>query len=138
VNFFYTWGILKVEITVEGAMDKVIIKNILARGIIGIHEWEREKPQDILINIELSTMNRQPESPDDIECCVDYSKVTKRVIYVAESAKRYTLEALAEDIAQVCLEDIRVVKTTVRVEKPGAVRFSESVGVEIERSQNIS
>ena len=24
-------------------MDKVIIKNILARGIIGIHEWEREK-----------------------------------------------------------------------------------------------
>ena len=36
-------------------MDKVIIKNILARGIIGIRDWEREKPQDILINIELST-----------------------------------------------------------------------------------
>ncbi len=49
---------------------------------------------------------------------------------------RFTLEALAEDIAQLCLEDPRVLKTTVRVEKPGAVRFSQSVGVEIERSRS--
>jgi FolB domain-containing protein len=126
-----------VEITVEGVMDKVIIKNILARGIIGIHEWEREKPQDILINIELYTRAREPESPDDIDYCVDYSKATKKVIHIAENAKRFTLEALADDIAQMCLEDSRVIKTTVRVEKPGAVRFSESVGVEIERSRNM-
>ena len=119
-------------------MDKVFIKNILAHGIIGIHEWEREKPQDILINIELSTCIRLPDSADVIENCVDYSEVTKLVISIAENSKRYTLEALAEDIANACLEDTRVLKTTVRVEKPGAVRFSESVGVEIERSQNLA
>jgi dihydroneopterin aldolase len=59
--------------------------------------------------------------------------VAKKIINHAENAKRYTLEALAEDIAQLCLVDPRVLKTTVRVEKPGAVRFSQSVGVEIER-----
>ena len=118
-------------------MDKVIIKNILARGIIGIHEWEREKKQDILINLELLTMIRQAETPDDINYCVDYSIMTKKVISIAENSKRLTLEALAEDIAQACLEDVMVLKTTVRVEKPGAVRFSESVGVEIERSRNL-
>ena len=32
-------------------MDQVIIKDLLVRGIIGINDWEREKPQDILINI---------------------------------------------------------------------------------------
>jgi FolB domain-containing protein len=114
-------------------MDKIIIKNILARGIIGIHDWEREKPQDILINIELSSATRKTDSPDDITECIDYSKVTKRVLNLAENAKRFTLEVLAEDIANLCLEDQRVLKTTVRVEKPGAVRFSDSVGVEIER-----
>lgn len=117
-------------------MDKIIINNILARGIIGIRDWERENPQDILINIELFTEMRKPDSPDDITECVDYSKVTKKVLYHAENAKRFTIEALAEDIAQLCLEDSRVLKTTVRVEKPGAVRFSQSVGVEIERSRN--
>ena len=119
-------------------MDKVIIKNILARGIIGIHEWEREKPQDILINIELNTDIRKPGTLDDISACIDYSKMTKKVISHAETAKRFTVEALAEDIAILCLEDPRVLKTTVRVEKPGAVRFSQSVGVEIERERSNS
>ena len=114
-------------------MDKIIIKNILARGIIGIHDLEREKPQDILINVDLFTAPRSAASPDDINICIDYSKVTKKVLKYAENAKRFTIEALAEDIAALCLEDPRVLKTTVRVEKPGAVRFSQSVGVEIER-----
>ena len=115
-------------------MDKIIIKDILARGIIGIRDWEREKKQDILINIELFTEIRKPDTPDAIDNCVDYSEVTKMVLSLAEHANRFTLEALAEDIAQLCLKDPRVLKTTVRVEKPGAVRFSKSVGVEIERS----
>jgi FolB domain-containing protein len=115
-------------------MDKVIIKNILARGIIGIREWEREKPQDILINIELYTDAYEQSDADDIAECIDYSEVTKKVIQHAETAQRFTVEALAEDIARICLEDPRVLKTTVRVEKPGAVRFTQSVGIEIERS----
>jgi FolB domain-containing protein len=116
-------------------MDKTFIKDILARGILGIHDWEREKPQDILINIELFTQERKPGASDDIAECIDYSAVTKKVIQHAESARRFTVEALAEDIAALCLQDKRVVKTTVRVEKPGAVRFARSVGVEIVRSQ---
>jgi FolB domain-containing protein len=119
-------------------MDKIIIKNILARGIIGINDREREKPQDILINIELFTANRNITTPDDIVECVDYSEVTKKVLVLAEKAKRFTLEALTEDIAELCLEDPRVLKTTVRVEKPGVLRFTESVGVEIERTRGIS
>ncbi len=116
-------------------MDKVLIKNILARGIIGIRDWEREKPQDILINLELFTESYENLGSDDIDECIDYSDVTKKVIQHAETAQRFTVEALAEDIARICLEDSRVLKTTVRVEKPGAVRFTQSVGVEIERSR---
>jgi FolB domain-containing protein len=117
-------------------MDKIIIKDIHARGIIGIRDWEREKPQEILINIELFTHSRKPDTSDVIDECVDYSQLTKKVLMYAENAERFTIEALTEDIAQICLEDSRVLKTTVRVEKPGAVRFSQSVGVEIERSRN--
>ncbi|PWB55145.1 MAG: dihydroneopterin aldolase [Anaerolineales bacterium] len=119
-------------------MDKVIIKDILARGILGIHDWEREKPQDILINIVLFTEERKQAASDDIAECIDYSAVTKQVIRHAESARRFTVEALAEDIADICLADKRVLKTTVRVEKPGAVRFAQSVGVEIERSRELA
>jgi FolB domain-containing protein len=119
-------------------MDKVVIKNIQARGIIGIRDWERKKTQEILINIVLFTQVRNADTADDIDSCIDYSVLTKKVLSHAETAGRFTVEALAEDIARICLEDSRILKTTVRVEKPGAVRFSQSVGVEIERCRDQS
>jgi len=114
-------------------MDKVIIKNLLARGIIGIRDWERKRPQDILINITLFNDTHRAGETDDINDCADYSTVSKKVLAHAESAGRFTVEALANDLAKLCLEEANVQKVIVCVEKPGAVRFAESVGVEIER-----
>lgn len=117
-------------------MDKVIIKDLLARGIIGIHDWEREKPQDILINIVAFTDTRRAAQTDDIADCVDYSKLSKLVIAHAQTAARFTVEALANDLAKICLEQTGVQRVIVRVEKPGAVRFAASVGVELERGRD--
>ena len=114
-------------------MDQVIIKDLVARGIIGINDWERKKKQEILINIVMFTDIRKAATSDDIADCVNYRTVTKKVIAHAESAARYTVEALASDIAGLCLEEPGVQKVRVRVEKPGAVRFANSVGIEIER-----
>jgi FolB domain-containing protein len=116
-------------------VDKIIIKDLTARGIIGINDWEREKKQEILINIVLETDIRQAGLKDAIDDSVDYRAVAKKVIAHAESAACYTVEALVTGIARICLDEPRVQKVKVRVEKPGAVRFSRSVGVEIERSR---
>jgi FolB domain-containing protein len=115
-------------------MDQVIITDLVARGIIGINDWEREKPQEIRINIVLFADLKKAGKSDDIEDCVDYSMVSKKVVAHAESAHRLTVEALAADLARICLEVPGVMKVRMRVEKPGAVRFAKSVGVEIERS----
>jgi FolB domain-containing protein len=116
-------------------MDQVLIKDLLVRGIIGINDWERVTIQDILINIVLFTDLRRAGESDDIADCVNYRTVAKKVQAHTETARRFTVEALAADIARLCLEDPLVQRVRVRVEKPGAVRFSNSVGVEIERSR---
>lgn len=115
-------------------MDKVIIKDLLARGIIGVNDWERKRAQDILINIILFTDTSRAGETDHINDCVNYSTVSKKVMAHAETSQRMTVEALANDLAKLCLEENGVQKVIVRVEKPGAVRFAASVGVEIERS----
>lgn len=115
-------------------MDKVFITDLIARGIIGINDWEREHPQEILINIIIYTDLREAGESDDISKSVNYRTVAKKVLQHAETAGRLTVEALAADIAKICLKEIGVNKVNVRIEKPGAVRFSKSVGVEIERS----
>jgi FolB domain-containing protein len=117
-------------------MDKVIIKDLLARGIIGVHDWERNRPQNIMINITMFTDTRRAAQTDSLDDCINYSTMSKKVLAHAESVNRLTVEALANDLARICLEENGVQKVIVRVEKPGAVRFSESVGVEIERSRD--
>jgi|SRR3972149_1976845 len=117
-------------------MDKVIIKDLLARGIIGVNDWERKRAQDILINLTLFTDAKRAGETDNLEDCVNYSTMSKKIQARAESAGRLTVEALANDLAKICFEDKGVQKVIVRVEKPGAVRFAGSVGVEIERSRD--
>ena len=114
-------------------MDKVFINDLLARGIIGVYDWEREIQQDILINIIIETDTQQAADNDQIQNCIDYDTLSKKVLSWVESSQRLTVEALASDIAKICLNETLAEKVTVRVEKPGAVRFAKSVGVEITR-----
>lgn len=116
------------------AEDRIEIKDLLLRGILGINDWEREKPQDILINLTLFADLRAAGASDEIADTVNYRTLTKRVIEHVESSARFTVEALAADLAALCLEAPGVRRARVRVEKPGALRFARSVGVEIERA----
>ncbi len=117
------------------AQDQIHIKDLLLRGIIGINDWEREKEQDILINITLFGDLKAAGKSDDIEDTINYRTITKQVIAHIDKSKRFTVEALAQDIVEICLRTQGVERARVRVEKPGALRFARSVGVEIERGQ---
>jgi FolB domain-containing protein len=114
-------------------MDQILIKDLLVRGVIGISDQERATPQDILMNVVLFTDIREAAETDDFDDCVNYSTVAKKLFAHAEKAARHTVEALATDLANLCLAEPGVVGVRVRVEKPHAVRFAGSVGVEIER-----
>ena len=114
-------------------MDKILITNLHAHGIIGVYDEERITPQDILINITLYTNTRRAAKSDALEDCINYDALSQKIRAHAENARRLTVEALAEDIARLCLEEVGVKKTLVRVEKPEAIDFVEKVGVEIER-----
>jgi FolB domain-containing protein len=114
--------------------DQIEIKDLLLRGIIGINDWEREKKQDILINITLFGDLAPAGESDRIEDTMNYRTLTKDVIEHVETVGRFTVEALAADVARMCLETPGVERVRVRVEKPGALRFARSVGVCIERS----
>ena len=114
-------------------MDKILIKNLRVQGILGVNDWERTTYREIIINAMLFTETRRVAQSDDIANCIDYSQVAKEIRVLVEEARRFTVEALAEDIAGLCLSRPGVMKVTVRVEKPGAVPGTETVGVEIER-----
>lgn len=115
--------------------DKIIITDLLLRGLIGFQEWEREKKQDILINLTLFTDMRQAGTSDDVADALDYKALTKAIIAHVDETQYDLVEALASAIARLCVVEHGAARAIVRVEKPGALRFSRAVGVEIERTR---
>ena len=116
-------------------MDRVLISDLSARCIIGVNEHERREKQDVLINLTIYTDMRAAAHSDRIEDAVDYRELRTRVVEMVEESQFYLLEALAQAIADVCLDQKGVSKVTARVDKPGALHFARSVAVEIERER---
>ena len=116
------------------AEDQIIIKDLMLRGIIGINDWEREQKQDILVNLTLTLDLKPAGESDQIEDTANYRTLTKQIIAYVEGSAHFTVEALATEIARMSVTTPGVERARVRVEKPGALRFARSVGVEIERS----
>ena len=117
------------------ADDRILVRDLRLRGIVGINDWERRKRQDIVINLTLFGDFRRAGSSDDIEDTLNYRSVTKDIIAHVESSSHYLVEALATELARICVMDHGAQRALVRVEKPAALRFSDAVGIEIERSR---
>ena len=118
------------------AMDRIVIKDLLVRGIVGINPEERTNRQDVLVNIVMLADTRPAAVSDDISDAVNYRTVSKAVIAHIEQGSPMLVERLAAEIASICFEtDARVSEVEVTVEKPGALRFADSVGVSIHRTR---
>ena len=112
-------------------MAKVRITDLLLRTIIGIHDWERKKKQDVIINIVLEYDSRQARKFDTIKTAVDYRSLAKKMIEEVESTQFSLLETLADFILKMVMENPKVKQATVRVDKLHALRFARSVSVEL-------
>ena len=115
---------------------KIFIKNLRLRTYVGIHEREQKEKQDVVINIHIQCREDAFEScrTDDIADTLDYKRVTKEIIGHVEDNRFFLLERLVQEVIDLVLAHEKVVHAVVRAEKPNALRFSDSVSIEIEGS----
>jgi D-erythro-7,8-dihydroneopterin triphosphate epimerase len=120
----------------EPEQDQIHIRDLLLRCILGLRDWERRQPQDVILNIDLYTDLLKAGKSDRIEDTVDYVAIKKKVIDLVESSSFLLMERLAQRVADVCLENSNVARVRVVLEKPGALRFARTVSVEIMRDRS--
>jgi FolB domain-containing protein len=113
--------------------DRILISDLCARCILGVTEDERREKQDVTVNLAIHADCRIPGRTDQFADAVDYRAIKKRVLRLVEDSRFFLLEALSEAIARECLATPGVTQVQVRVDKPSALRFARSVGVEILR-----
>lgn len=116
-------------------MAIIRITDLRLSALIGIFDWERKNKQDIVINITLEYNADKAAESDNIKDTVDYKIITEDVIKLVESSQYFLIEKLANKILDIALKNPLVLKATVRIDKPDALEYADSVSVEISKNQ---
>ncbi|MCH7958933.1 MAG: dihydroneopterin aldolase [Candidatus Hydrogenedentes bacterium] len=119
----------------EPTLDRIHIRDLLVRCILGIYDEERRDKQDVIINITLHADLHVACASDRIEDTANYKDIKKKVLAMVQDSQYYLVERLAEHVAELALDAPLIERVDVTVEKPGALRFARSVAIEITRTK---
>ena len=114
----------------------VYIEDLRLRTIVGTNDWEREKEQDIILNISFRYDAGEAAETDSIRAAVDYKALKREIITFVETSSFFMLERLCRDVLALILSKERVLWARVRIDKPHALRYAKSVAVEMERNRS--
>lgn len=115
--------------------DRVFITGLEAETVIGIYDWERNIKQKVILDLEMQWDIGRAAITDSIEDTLDYKAVSKRLVDYIESSKFYLVEKLAEEVASIIIDEFKVPRVYLKLNKAGALSKARDVGVIIERSR---
>lgn len=116
-------------------MDTVYLRDLKIDTIIGVHDWEQEKKQPLIVSLEMAADVTLPAHTDNIDDAVDYYAVSRSIIEFAEQNQFKLIETFAEKLAKELMVRFQLSWLKLRVEKPEAVPEAATVGVCIERGK---
>lgn len=115
-------------------MDIIFLHEIKIDLTIGIYDWERKLPQTVILDIDIGLPNSHAASSDKVEDTIDYGDVVKRIEASLVNKQFSLVEALAEHIAKLILQEYKAPWVKVAVTKLGLIKNVKHLGVVIERS----
>ena len=114
-------------------MDIIFIRELRIEALIGVHPWERQIRQTLLLDLELGTDIRPAAASDQLADTLDYQAITRRIAELALASHFALLEALGELLAERIRAEFAVPWLRLRLSKPGALDAAAMVGIVIER-----
>jgi D-erythro-7,8-dihydroneopterin triphosphate epimerase len=114
---------------------RIHISNLRLRTYIGFNPDEKTKQQDVIVNAEIRYRADAAFASDAEADALNYKNITKRMINHIENGRFQLLEKLTADLLAIASESEMVSFAEVRVDKPHALRFADSVSVTLSASR---
>ena len=119
----------------DEALDTIFIEALRVETVIGVYDWERRIRQPVVIDLEMGTDIAPAAASDDVADALDYKAVSKRVQQFVGESSFFLVETLTERIATLILDEFPVPWVRVKLNKVGALRGANGVGVIVERGR---
>jgi dihydroneopterin aldolase len=119
-------------------LDRIEISGLRVYGRHGVFDWEQEQGQDFTVDVALAVDLRAAGESDDLADTVDYGLLAERIAREVEDTQFRLLEALAQHLSDVILDDERVQAVDIRIGKPDVALSVElhDVAVHIRRERD--
>ena len=101
--------------------DHVSVRDLRVRAVIGVHAWEREIEQTLLVSVDMVPETadvRKAAASDDLADALDYSAVAETIAAVLREGKFRLIETAAERVAERLLADFSMSWLRLELCKP--------------------
>lgn len=98
--------------------DHVSVRDLRVRAVIGVHEWEREIEQILLVSVDMAADVRKAAASDDLADALDYSAVAETIAAVLREGKFRLIETAAERVAERLLAEFPMSWLRLELRKP--------------------
>ena len=115
---------------------KVLIKDLVLKIFVGIHNFEKKKRQRVRFNLVINTDQNLTPNDKDLKSIVNYEQVIKTIEKITSRKHFPLLETLAEKIFSKLFENLRIKKILLRIEKLDVIKNTSSVGIELEKTRS--
>ena len=117
-------------------LSQIHIKDLRLRTFIGFNDEEQRKRQDVVVNIRIDYDALSAARGDEVAEALDYKTITKQVIAHVEENRFLLLEKLVNDLVEIVMTHQAARRAEVEVDKPHALRFSDSVSLTMSASRD--
>ena len=114
---------------------KILVRDLILKISVGIHDFEKKKKQRVKFNLDINTDPDLVPNDNNLNSIINYEDVIKNIKKITDKKHYPLLETLAEKIFLKLFENIRVKKVKLRIEKLDVLKNTSSVGIEIEKSK---
>ena len=115
---------------------KILIKDLVLKMLIGIHNFEKRKKQRVKFNLVINIDQNLIPNDKDLRSIVNYEQVIKTIMRITSRKQYPLLETLAEKIFSKLFENFRIKKVLLRIEKLDVIKNTSSVGIELEKTRS--
>lgn len=116
-------------------MDIVFIEQLTVMAMIGVYDWEQQRLQKLVFDLEMGWDNRPAALSENIADCLSYANVSEAVLSLVSGQRFALVERVAEMVAERLITQFQLPWIRIKVYKPGAVPQAVNVGLIIERKQ---
>ncbi len=106
------------------------IKSLKAHTILGVYEWEKKAPREVILHLALHYDGARASVSDNVADTIDYDVLSGSILAHVESRRYELIERMVSDVLDIIGQDERVTQAEVEIEKPGAIAAALSVSVQ--------